>query len=203
MPPVRSYLSALAATACLAAPAPISAAVINYAFDEGTMACFGDVSETCTPGPSGGFTERIIGYFTFDTEAINGPLPQVNFRLMGAGSGPPGLPVDANLDDGQNTGLCSIFCGIAADNGSGGTSVEITFDHSLADGTPDALTNLFQLTVMIANPPVSFGPEFSDGVTGGVTPFIVGSVPEPTSIALMGVALALFLLGWHPKFAQR
>lgn len=191
MLPRCSYLFALATTACLAVPGPISAALINYAFDQGTTACFGNCDDDPTK-PPGSRTETITGYFVFDTGAIPGPLPQVNIMLTDSGG--PLLPNGSvGFLEGENSGTHVI----RADNASEMINVQITFVNSLADGTHNDLES-FQLTI---GPPVDFE-EIADHVTGAVSPFIVGSVPEPTSFALMGAALALFFLGWQRKFTQ-
>jgi hypothetical protein len=180
MLPLRGCLFALAATACLAAPAPVSAALINYVFDPGTSAIFGKDLATRA-------TETITGSFTFDTGAVPGGLPETNITLRDSGSGPfHGGSI--TLTKGQNTGVLGIKADNIDNNGFG-TSVEIDFEHSLADGTHDDLGKMLRLTIMTS---FLFN-EFADGVTGAVTPTPTPT-PEPTSLALMAAALGLSLL---------
>jgi hypothetical protein len=187
MVPLRGCLFAFAAAACLAAPAPISAALINYVFDEGTAGCFGP--PTCS---SDALRVTVTGSFTVDTGALAFPLPQVNITLTASPNGPlPGGPI-ATLMEGLRTSLSSI----KADDGAGGTSVEINFAHSLADGTHDDLALPFGLVVIPSNPSNLPFDDSATDVTGAVSPI---SAPEPTSLALMGVALAIFFLGYQPK----
>jgi hypothetical protein len=179
----KCLLGAVAAAFLLASP-PVSAVMIDYTFEPGTSACFNP--DGCLPGSS--FLLEIAGGFTFDTALLLGEaLPSTNITLTGGQLPSPFSSV--TLLQGSETGARSI----AAQGIEGSTMflVLIPFAFPLADAVRDPLS--------IAFDNFQFQGESADSVTGAAVPGAMRA-PEPTSLALIVVALGLLCLGNLRKF---
>src|SRR5215469_3521553 len=124
---LRNCLLAVPALAGLTAPAPVSAALINWEFEPGSSACFFEFPPGLTCPKS--MLVLIKGSFTFDTNNVMGELPKVDITLSQ-------VPFPAGSDSvtlmkGSSAGLETIKAdntGMAPDP-MHETSVTLDFDH--------------------------------------------------------------------------
>jgi hypothetical protein len=179
------------AIACLTAPTPGFAALINYEFDNGTALCYTMLPVDCFSASANGI-EFIAGTFTYDS--ANDLAENISVKLSGSFTT---SPITLTGGPPQQTG--AGFMAFADPNDHNKLPIiDIMFDlvppnvgmNPLKEGIHADLSSLTLFTDNIG----SIGqpePGFPDDVRGGATPV---ASPEPTSLALIGAELALFLL---------
>jgi hypothetical protein len=185
------------AIAYLTAPTPGFAALINYEFDNGTALCYIMIPADCFSNVSSGVSviESIAGTFTYDN--VNNLAENISVKLSGFFGGTPTSPITLTGGPPQQTG--AGFMAFADPNDHSKLPIiDIEFDdvplgsgmNPLKAGIHADLSGLTLFTNSLGSlgQPV---PGFPDDVRGGATPV---ATPEPTSLALIGAALGLFLL---------
>jgi hypothetical protein len=157
----------LSITAILTAPFPAPATPMTYTFFPATGA-----TATYSVPPLG--TMTITGTFVFDPSGLSGPsLNSANIDVTGT--------IFSGIYNVADSATANAFTATATN----GIVLRFTFVNTLSS-SPDPLASVS--TTPDDTPDI--GP--TDSATGGAVPV---AAPEPTSLALMGGALGLFLLG--------
>jgi hypothetical protein len=195
---LRSSLSVVAATVCLATSFPASAALIEYVVDPGTNACYGQGPNPC--GQSVSFN----GSFTVDTDATdpNTGTPTLSFPQ-----------VDITVSNLEGNLLSAPLSLVGAFLPFEGDFINfIAFDPTIvlgAAGVNFVLGNTpldkgghipLHLPIILdpQNNPLYFPAENG---TGGFTAQSATPVPEPSSLMVMAGALGMLgFVGWRRKF---
>jgi hypothetical protein len=157
---------ALVAGAQLALAQAVRAAPISYMFSSNALAVLD------------GDKEKISGSFTFDSGTMTQTL--VTITLTGASplSGTYSLAAALMQFDAES---------IEA-NDLGGNSLLMAFATPLA-GIPDSISNLVYIPMVLGTATVR-----ASALNGEALPFVLISIPEPSGLNVLSVALGLFLL---------
>jgi hypothetical protein len=176
------------AIAYLTVPTPGFAALINYEFDKGTALCYIEQPVDCFSSVGVNAIFSIAGTFTYDS--ANNLAENISVKLSGTG-----VPSPITLTGGPPQQTGAGFMAFAdPNNHSTLPTIDIEFDevggmNPLKEGIHADLSGLSLFTLFVSS---GFPqPGRPDDVRGGATPV---ATPEPTSLALIGAAIGLFLL---------